>query len=162
MTFNSMDELKNYILTHSQVAVEKARDKVAMVINHFLTQYYKEFEPDVYIRTYQLLCSLIRSDVKFINNGWVAEVYFDLDALDYSTRIVPPQFSWASSNNTFHRENWTKENDEWVLETAMTGSYPHGDYAKGTAIWTESIKVLKKDGIELLKQELIKAGIPVK
>lgn len=162
MTFNSMDELRNYILTQSQVAVEKARDKIAMVINHFLTQYYKEFEPDVYIRTYQLLCSLIKSDVKFTNNGWVAEVYFDLDALDYSKRIVPPRFSGVSENNTFHRQGWTKANDEWVLETAMTGGKPHGGYAAGTAIWTESMKVLSQDGIELLKQELIKAGIPVK
>lgn len=162
MTFNSMDALKNYILTHSEVAVEKARDKVAMVINHFLTQYYKEFDPEVYVRTYQLLCSLIKSDVKFINNGWVAEVYFDLDALNYATRIVPARFSGASGNNTFHRENWTKENDEWVLKTAMVGSKPHGGYAGGTAIWTESVKVLSKQGIDLLKQELIKAGIPVR
>ena len=162
MTFDSTDALKNYILTHSEVALEKARDKVAMVINHFLTQYYKEFKPEVYVRTEQLLRSLIKSRVELTPNGWAAEVYFDLDALDYSTRVVPARFTGASSNNTYHRDDWTKENDAWVLETAMTGEYPHGGWADGTAIWTESMKVLSKQGIDLLKQELIKAGIPIK
>lgn len=162
MTFNSIDELKNYILSQSGVAIKEAQEKIANIINHFLTEYYREFEPEVYVRTYQLLCSLIKSDVKSTPNGWYAEVYFDLDALDYATRVVPSQFAWASSDNTYHRNDWTKENDEWVLETAMTGSRPHGGYASGTAVWKESMNVLSKEGIAILKEKLIQAGVPVK
>lgn len=168
MTFNSVEALKNYILTHSQVAVDIAKEKIALIINHFLTEYYKEFEPEVYVRTYQLLNSLVKTDVKLVGNEWVAEVYFDLDALDYSTRIVPhgqPWSGYAKPENTYHREDWEDKNTKWVLETAMTGGNtgnPHGGYASGTAIWTESMRVLSKEGIKILKQELIKAGIPVK
>ena len=168
MTFDSIDALKNYILTHSQVAVDKAKEKIALIINHFLIEYYREFEPEVYVRTYQLLNSLVKTDVVLTRNGWVAEVYFDINALDYSTRIVPqgqPWTPWAIPENTYHKKNWTDENTEWVLNTAMTGGNtgkPHGGYANGTAIWTESMNVLSKEGIEILKQELIKAGIPIK
>lgn len=163
MTFNSMDELKNYILSHSKVAVERARDKVYKIIDGFLKEYYSEFTPDVYVRTKQLLNSLVKTNVKHVKNGWVAEVYFDIEKLDYSTRIVPSMFTpWAKPENTFHREGWTKENDEWVLKTAMTGSKPHGGYKEGTAIWTESMKVLTKDKIQILKKALIDAGIPVR
>ena len=162
MTFSSMEELKNYILSQSQAAIKLAQEKVAMIINHFLTDYYREFEPEVYTRTYQLLRSLIKSDVKPTANGWCAEVYFDLSALDYSTRVVPAQFPWASKNNTYHRQTWTHENDAWVLETAMAGSKPHGGYKTGTQIWNESIKVLNKEAINILKEKLIDAGIPVK
>lgn len=162
MTFDSLDELKNYILTKSQVAIELAQEKVAMIINHFLTEYYREFEPEVYVRTYQLLRSLIKSDVQYTGNGWVAEVYFDIGALDYATRVVPAQFSWASSNNTYHRQPWDGGNTAWVLETAMTGGLPHGGYAGGTAIWTESMKILDKQAIKILKEKLIAAGVPVR
>lgn len=162
MTFNSLDELKNYILSRSQVAIEQAQEKVAMIINHFLTEYYREFEPEVYVRTYQLLRSLIKSDVKCTGNGWYAEVYFDLSALDYSTRVVPAQFAWASGDNTYHRQPWNGGNTAWVLGTAMTGGLPHGGYTGGTAIWTESMKVLNKEAIKILKEKLIAAGVPVR
>lgn len=165
MTFNSIDELKNYILSRSKVAIEQAKEKVYDKIAEFLFKFYEEFEPDVYVRTYQLLCSLVKTDVKSTGNGWVAEVYFDLGALNYSKRIVPqgqPWSSYAKPENTFHKENWGKENDAWVLETAMTGALPHGGYAGGTAIWTESMKILNAEKRSLLKNALIDAGIPVK
>lgn len=162
MTFDSLDALKNHILSQSQVAIEQAQEKIAMIINHFLMDYYKEFEPEVYVRTYQLLNSLIKSDVKYTGNGWVAEIYFDIGALDYSTRIVPPQFAGASSNNTFHREPWNGGNTAWVLDTAMTGGLPHGGYAGGTAIWTDSMKILTKEAIQILKEKLIAAGVPIR
>lgn len=162
MTFNSYNELEKYILSKSQVAIKLAQDKVANIINHFLTQYYNEFSPLFYLRTYQLLNSLVKTDIKSTGNGWVAEVYFDLSALDYSIRVVPIQFPWADHHSTFHRKEWTGANDAWVLETAMTGELPHGGAYGGTAIWTESMKELTKGKIEILKKALIDAGIPVK
>lgn len=161
MVFNSIEALKNHILSCSQVAVERATEKIHYVINLFLTDYYREFKPDVYVRTEQLLKSLVRSDVRPTANGWEAEVYFDINALDYSTRIVPDGKPW-SSNNTYHREGWTKDNDMWVLGTAMQGGLPHGGYAEGTQIWTESLNVLSKDKIDILRQALISAGIPIR
>lgn len=165
MTFKTSAELKSYILKRSEVAIKLAQERIYQVIDRFLGQYYKEFEPEVYIRTFQLFRSLVKTDVKQVGNSWVAEVYFDLNALDYSTRIVPlnrPWSKYAKPYNTYHREKWTKENDQWVLETAMTGDESHGGWGWGDGIWDSSMKVLNKDTFNILKQELIKAGIPVK
>lgn len=165
MVFKSVKELENHILTKSETAIKLAQEKIAMIINHFLTQFYKEYDPIVYVRTEQLLCSLVKSRIKETPKGLVAEVYFDANALDYSTRIIPAQFSSSDkigNNNTYHRNKWTDENTAWVLETAMTGSLPHGGYAEGTAIWTESMKILNKDAIDILKEKLVQAGIPIK
>ena len=168
MTFDSIDALKNYILSRSKVAVEIAREKVYDKIAEFLLQFYEEFTPRVYVRTYQLLCSLVKTDVKSTTNGWTAEVYFDISALKYATRIVPqgqPWTPWASENNTYHRETWADENTKWVFENAMTGTYPHGGYSgakKNTRIWTESLKALNQEKRNMLRQSLLEAGIPVR
>lgn len=163
--FHDENELKKYLLIQSEIVVKKAQEKIAMVINHFLTQYYKEFSPDVYVRTSQLLNSLTKTNIKSISNGWIAEIYFDLSALDYSTRIVPDRFAGANPFNTYHRENWTKENDAWVLENAMMGTYPHGGYSGATGntqIWIESMNVLTIEKRNILKKALEDAGIPVR
>lgn len=161
MVFDSIEALKNHILSCSKVAVEIARDKVYSVISECLEQFYSEFKPDVYVRTEQLLRSLVKDRVVSTGNGWEAEVYFDIELLDYSTRIVPDGKSW-SPNNTYHRDAWTKENDKWVLETAMQGGKPHGGYAEGTQIWTESMNWLTKEKLEIFRQALTAAGIPIK
>jgi hypothetical protein len=161
MTFKTMEELETYILSKSKVAVEQAKEKIFNIIRKVLKKFYTEFEPEVYVRTYQLFCSLVKTDVKPTVNGWMAEVYFDISALDYARRIVPSGTTW-SSNNTFHGESWSDENTKWVLETAMTGFRPHGGYATGTAIWEKSMNILSPNGVEMLKKELIKAGIPIR
>ena len=102
---------------------------------------------------------MVKSDIKPTANGWAAEVYFDLNALDYSIKTLQGIGTWE---NTYHRAAWGKDNDAWVLETAMTGSAPHGGYASGHAVWTESLKVLNREKREMLKRALLDAGIPVK
>lgn len=160
MTFDSLDALKNYILSRSQVAIKMAQERIFKIIEDFLLQYYEEFEPEVYVRTYQLLCSLVKTDVKQTANGWVAEIYYDLDSLNYAMRIVPSQFSWASPHNTYHRQDWTHENDIAVFKMAAYGS--HGGYTSGTAVWDDPMRIIKQEGFNILKQSLINAGIPVR
>lgn len=154
MVFKSAKELENYILSHSKAAIEQAREKVYDVIAGFLFKYYDEFEPKVYERTLQLLSSLVKENVVPTKNGWKTEVYFDIKALDYSTKlrngIKVPNKGWS---------------EEATLHEAMVG-HSHGGYVnpygENTAIWTSSMEVLDKDAIETLKQELINAGIPIK
>ena len=150
MTFDSLDALKNYILSRSQVAIKMAQEKVFKIIEDFLLQYYMEFSPEVYVRTYQLLCSLVKTDIKQTANGWVAEIYYDVSRLDYSVKTLNGIGTWAN-------KNWSEQQ---TLEAAAHGS--HGGWVSGTAIWDDPILVLKKDGINILKQSLIAAGIPVR
>mgnify|MGYP003448826250 CR=1 FL=1 len=53
---------------------------------------------------------------------------------------------------------------EKVLDVAMTGDLPHGNYAKGTAIWTKSMAIIQTLGgvQKMIENELIAQGIPIK
>ena len=152
MTFDSIDALKNYILSRSEIAIKNAQLEIHAIIDRFLMQYYSEYDPSLYERTYQLLHSLVKSDVKSTGNGWTAEVYFDVSMLDYSVKTLKGIGTWAN-------KNWSEQT---TLENAMTGALPHGGYASGTPIWTESMNIIDAKAIEILKKHLIAAGISLK
>ena len=70
MTFSSMEELRTYILSRSKVAVQLAQEKIYQVISRFVKEYYTEFSPELYDRTYQLFRSLVKTDIVQTLNGW--------------------------------------------------------------------------------------------
>ena len=155
MVFKNEKQLKEFLLAKCKSAIVQAEEKVHRIIDDCLKQFYSEFKPDEYIRTQQLLHSLVRSGVKTTANGFEAEVYFDVGSLNYDQGLVPLQSGGYG---------WAEWDAETVLKVAMTGDYgglPHGGYEGGTAIWTESLKRLGNI-FELLKQELVAQGIPIR
>lgn len=138
-TFNSRAEIKDYILEHSKDAVRLAANEAYAVFDKFLQQYYNEFDPSWYDRTYQLLHSLMRTNVRSTGNGWEAEVYFDISSLEYMTG------TWS---------------EEKVMISAAHGS--HGGYAPGTAVYYKPVGELTAKHVKILKDALIAAGIPVR
>lgn len=149
MTFNSMDELKNYILSKSEVAIKLAQEEVYKIIDKFVKQYYEEYTPEVYERTYQLYRSLVKSDIKSDGNGWVAEVYFDLGALDYHIKML--------NGKEYPNKGWSEQK---TLSSAAHGH--HGGKFAGTAIWDDPMIEFWKTKSDILKMALLDAGIPVK
>lgn len=149
MTFHSMDELKRYILSRSNTAIKLAQERIYLVIHKFVKEYYAEYSPVLYERTYQLFRSLVKTDVKSTINGWVAEVYFDVDRLDYYMKKINGQ--------EVPNKGWSEEK---TLSAAAHGS--HGGKVSGTAIWDEPLRILNKQGYDMLKKALIDAGIPVR
>ena len=167
MTFDSVDALKSYILSRSEVAVKLAQERVYQVINRFVKEYYAEFTPEVYERTYQLFRSLVKTGIKQTGNGYVAEVYFDASNLDYKIKHLhshPVEGGFMNPYNHVVTPDGTFQNSKGdagkVLESAAHGS--HGGYTSGTALWDDSLKVLNKEAYNMLKKALIDAGIPVK
>lgn len=125
-------QIKKDIEAKARVAVFNTREKIYSVIEKNLRVYYGEFSPEQYVRTQQLLNSLVRQ-----SSGLHAEVYFDAGALNYQTG------TWGA--------------DE-VLDTSMHGS--HGGYVNGIAIWDNSMSELG-DIVALIVKELRAAGITV-
>ena len=155
MVFKNEKQLKDFLLAKCKTAITQTEEKVHRIIDDCLKQFYSEFKPDEYIRTQQLLHSLVKSGVKQNGNSFEAEVYFNVGALNYDQGHVLLQ-----SGNY----GWAEWDAETVLRVAMTGDYgglPHGGYESGTAIWTESMKRLGNI-FELLKQELVSQGIPIR
>lgn len=160
MIFKNEAQLKSFLLAKCKNAVAQAEERVHRTIDNCLKQFYSEFTPDEYIRTKQLLHSLVKSNVKSDGaSGYVAEVYFDIDGLSYKNGWIEIQ-STAETGRMGYAV-WDKDT---ILDVVMTGSYsglPHGGYEGGTAIWTESLKRLG-DILNLLEQELRAQGIPIK
>lgn len=136
-------QIKKDIESKAKVAVFNTREKIYSVIEKNLRVYYGEFSPEEYIRTQQLLNSLVRQ-----SSGLHAEVYFDAGALNYQTGVIETQ----------HGTGYATWGAAEVLDTSMHGS--HGGYVNGTAIWDNSMSELD-DIIALIVKELRAAGIPV-
>ena len=83
MVFKNEEQLKSYVLSKCEKAIAKTEQKVHRTIDATLNKFYSEFEPDEYIRTGQLLHSLVRSGIKATGSGFEAEVYFDVGMLNY-------------------------------------------------------------------------------
>ena len=140
---------------------------VFLIINRFVKEYYAEFSPAVYERTYQLFRSLVKTDVRSTGNGWVAEVYFDASMLDYQIKHLT---KWPTNGGYMNPFNGAISSDgsfpnpkgsaDLVLQSAAHGS--HGGYTSGTAIWDEPLAILNTEAINILKRELIAAGIPIR
>lgn len=145
MIFHSIEELKQYILSRSQNALQKATEQVYQIINRFVKEFYAEYSPSMYDRTYQLYQSLVKTDVEVSGNGCTAYVYFDFSSLVYMTGSQP--------------------SGSQVMNAAAYGG--HGAeglhvIAGGTGIWSEPMQILSIEAIEILKRMLIAEGIPIK
>ena len=168
MNITSSKQLEQVLMAKYEAAIAGARDEIYDIIDSFLKDFYFEFEPSVYKRTRQLLRSLVKTDVKRVGNRVEASVYFDLDTLDYSMKIVTDNFPWATEAerdagekvNTYHRQSWSHENDIAVFEMAAHGS--HGGAVKGTAIWDKPHAIINSRWRNILKEMLLKQGISIR
>ena len=151
--FESVADFEKFVLDCCKVAVANAEEKIHKTIDTFLKQYYSEFTPREYIRTNQLLHSLVKTGVKSTGNGYEAEVYFDAGRLNYQMGFMPLQHT--PEHGMYGYATWSGGQ---VLETAMQGS--HGGAEYGTPIWAMSMAKLGNI-IQLLVRELRVAGIPI-
>lgn len=155
MLFTTPSQLKNHIMGHMKLAIQEMENEIHEVINQFLKQYYQEYEPIVYERTEQLLHSLVKSEIIQSGQGYVCHVYFDLEQIDYSYKYI---------NGKRYKNDTSKiGGTEGIVRLAME-SNTHGGYkasTNNTAIWTESMDILNRDKIAILKQCLLDNGIPI-
>ena len=145
MVFKNEAQLKSFLLSKCQNALIKAQEQVYQIIDRFVKEFYAEFSPEMYERTYQLYRSLVKSDVVPTGNGYKAEVYFDFSSLVYTSGSSP--------------------SGEQVMNAAAYGG--HGAeglhiIAGGTGIWGEPKQILNAEAINILKKMLISEGIPIR
>lgn len=147
MTFKNEAQLKKFLVSKCVKAVENAERKVYEEISGNLNQFYTEFKPEEYIRTGALFNALESSGTINIGNGAAAEIKFNTPS--YVNGWVPLQ------SGNYGYATW---DGGTVLDVALSSGVPHGGYAGGTAIWTESENNLG-DIKALLLQEVKKQGL---
>lgn len=146
MVFKNETQLKSFLLAKCQNALIKTQEKVYKIIDMYVQRFYADYDPVMYDRTYQLLHSLVKSEIISTGNGYEAQVYFDMSNLNYVTGRQP--------------------SGEQVVSAAAYGG--HGAtglkvvYGGGEDIWFTPLEVLNAEAIEILRSMLIAEGIPIK
>ena len=119
------------------IAVENACNRLLGTLQELIdTEYYDQFEPDFYIRSYQFWRS---ATTKMLTQN-CGEIFMDEDAMNYGTY-------WDG---------------ELQLQFASRGY--HGTTAIQTEgrFWQTFLDFCEQNAVKILKEELIKQGINVK
>lgn len=173
MKFSKYSDLENEILKRAELALVSLQEEVYRMFLDYIMKFYNEYDPRFYERTFQLYWSLTRTSIERTGNSLICYVYFDSSKLDYSLKYftnsryknerghyVNPFCPWdVSDDGTFISRN---QNEEVTLTTALTGTRPHGGYATGTAIWTETMKILIPKRLNMFKRHLKRKGLPIR
>ena len=162
MVFKNEKELERFILAKCKSALAKTQEKVYKILDKFLNDFYKDYTPGTYTdwdgtekfyrgydRTYQLLHSLVKTEIIPSKNGYEAQVYFDYNSLKYLDGNQPSgsQVMEAAAQG---------------LHGAIGDGFWYFDGNTGVSVWNDPIKILDAKAIEILKNMLIAEGIPIK
>lgn len=161
MLIHNKDELNAILLQKTKNAVIKAEGTVYNIIHRFVKEYYAEYDPVMYVRTYQFYQSLVQSEITPVEKGlgWKARVYFDLDKLDYYMKTTRSKGTKVNDMQNFD----DPLDQKGVMSRVMKGLHvvkPH--IVQGTPIWDETRKFLDEQGFNLLKRMLQTEGVPIK
>lgn len=136
-TFTTVVGLENYIEYACEKAVQNACNRLLGTLQELIdTEYYDQFEPDRYIRSYQFWRS---ATTKMLTKN-CGEIFMDADAMDYGTY-------------------WTGEKQ---LEYASQGYHGHTDFQTEGRFWSTFVEFCEQNATNILKQELIKQGLKPK
>lgn len=144
-------------MSHIDTGIKRAmilmQEKVYQVIDRFVKEYYVDYTPEEYIRTYQLYKSLVKSEIVASGKGYEARVYFDLSRLDYYVQQT-------RSRGTSYRNDVSQYDLANLVVTNASHGY-HGKYKGEADIWDSPIDLLDSSARLMLKNALVSAGIPV-
>ena len=84
MNFKNLKDLEKHLNNQMKDALLQVKEEVYSIIAEKLLQYYEEYTPVKYKRTYQLLKSLVKTEVIPTGHGFKANVYFDLSKIHYN------------------------------------------------------------------------------
>lgn len=145
MIFKNEAQLKSFLLKKCQNALIKAQEKVYKILDLYMQRFYADYDPVLYERTYQLMKSLVKSDIKINGNEIKAEVYFDLGYI---------------------YESGANPSGESVMSQAAYGGHGASGlkvvYGGGEDVWFTPLEILDAEAIGILKNMLISEGIPIK
>lgn len=143
--------------------LEKTRDKIYKAIDKSIREYYSEFQPTRYERTYKFLNSLVKTNIVERGNELYCEVKIDEDYLNYTypfTGKYNPSYPhhydgrFAEGYDVVSWANRKFPNDEFEGGT-------HGftiDTGRDDGFWDGTMEELG-DIIALMKQNIQKQGI---
>lgn len=126
----NMADLKNFVNERIAVALELTRDEIFKIVLHYCEEYYDEYLPNEYHRTYKLLHNCQKSEISKNGN-------------EYSF--------WVGWNDNYLKFIYPGEDEVsglWVLQEYNSGT--HGTYLpfgkRGSNFWDLSITDIENQG----------------
>lgn len=148
-TFSSSAAINSYITSRLEPALVSTKLDVLKIIDKSMRDFYYDYTPSEYQRTYQLLNSMVDNGIVIGGSGGSFEIYFD------SSRMSHPNPAIGYSGEE-HDVEWSEEE---ILSNSFIGGQPHGGFGSNP-IWP-NIEQGIADVPEILKSSLIAAGIPI-
>lgn len=129
-----MAQIQNHIETVCNVAVETTCNRLLGTLQHLIdVEFYDQFEPDFYKRSYLFWKSAMS---KMLNQN-CGEVLMDEATMDYGAY-------------------W---NGELQLQFASRGYHGSTEIQTEGRFWKRFIEFCEDHAVEILKEELVKAGL---
>lgn len=126
MLISNTNELNNMLKKVAMEAMNQVREQVSDCIDKFIKQYYEEYTPEQYFRTYQFFDSLVVPSVKANGNTLTCEIYLDSGSMNYKN--ASGQAVLEMIDHGYHAMR------------RMGAPYD----IPGTAVWSESVSYIEK------------------
>ena len=140
--FKSMIDVNNYIENACEQAIKAVAERMTEELeNYILEDYYNQYKPKFYDRTYELL----KSPKNRMLDSKSAEIFIDFSVINYL--IDDPIYDYNKTD---------------IVELASKGYHGTTDIHKPGMFWEDFIEWCNKNVPNLMKSELKKQGIPVK
>lgn len=135
--FKTYTALVSAMNKNISAAVETACNRLLGTLQELIdTEYYDQFEPDRYVRSYQFWHS---ATTKMLTQN-CGEVFMDKTAMNYGAY-------WSG---------------ELQLQYASEGYHGHTDFQTEGRFWDAFIEYCEQNAMRILKEELKKKGIKLK
>lgn len=166
----TIDEIEKDLQKKIRKAMDGIRDRAFEISEEAVDRFYAEYSPRFYERTYQLYNTLDVGLTWKQGSRFQTSVLIRDGIADYSQKSF---MKWQDDYGYYNPfAPWQRSNDGWfansgydnsvTLETAMFGDMAHGGYASGKGIRNEITNLLRGRISRIYKEELKKAGIPIK
>jgi hypothetical protein len=158
-------DLEGHLKRIARNMLEKTRDEVYEAINLSINEYYKEFKPDRYERTYMFLRSLVKTEIKVRGNELYCEVKIDEDYLNYAYPH-PNKFDPSYPQDYDGRDATGYDVVSWANRKYPNDSAPGGnhgytmDAGRNEGFWDSAMEEIG-DILQLMKNNLKNMGINV-
>lgn len=126
MLISNANELNNMLKKVAMEAMDQVREQVSDCIDKFIKQYYAEYTPKQYDRTYQFFDSLVVPSVKANGNTLTCEIYLDPGSMNYKN--ASGQAVLEMIDHGYHAMR------------RMGAPYD----IPGTAVWSKSVSYIEK------------------
>jgi len=146
-------EARKYMELEIKKSMINVQNKVYMIIDKFIKEYYSDYDPVEYIRTKAFYNSLVKSDIRKVRNGYECDVYIDLDSMDYYRHdayvvvdmINRGYHAWSALNGGTRRPGGVTQsgrplNDPYYTDDILVEL----ENGEGRHFWDDSIEIFKK------------------